>query len=192
MGAVPAMDAELDLAIRFVNTYDLLETPPDLLSIPKLVRMAHLTGHDDLAARFGALDATPAGDEAVNRLRALRALLYPVFVATDDPGAVAAMNDALDHAHGRPRLRIDADGSVRFGVGRPDGTDPVEEMAALATDALARALAVGGAARFGTCSGDPCRCVYVDRSRAGRQKFCCELCNDRMAAAAYRSRRSER
>src|SRR5690348_2484944 len=104
MGAVPAWDSELDLAVRFVNSYDLLEAQPELLSVAKLVRMAHLTGHDDLSARFGVLDGTPAGDDAVNRLRALRNLLYRVFVAADDPAAVAAMNAALDHAHGRPRM----------------------------------------------------------------------------------------
>jgi len=57
-------------------------------------------------------------------------------------------------------------------------------------DALARALAEGGAERLRTCVGDPCRCVYVDRTRAGRQRYCCELCNDRMASAAYRRRRT--
>jgi len=57
-------------------------------------------------------------------------------------------------------------------------------------DALAQAMAAGGPGRFGTCLADPCRCVYVDRTRSGRQRYCCELCNDRIAAAAYRSRRS--
>ncbi|MGW5667042.1 CGNR zinc finger domain-containing protein [Micromonospora sp. NPDC003776] len=35
---------------------------------------------------------------------------------------------------------------------------------------------------------DPCRAPYLDRTRAGRQRYCCELCNNRAAAAAYRSR----
>jgi predicted RNA-binding Zn ribbon-like protein len=57
-------------------------------------------------------------------------------------------------------------------------------------DALAQVLTEGGADRLRTCVADPCRCVYVDRTRAGRQRYCCELCNDRMASAAYRRRQS--
>jgi predicted RNA-binding Zn ribbon-like protein len=57
-----------------------------------------------------------------------------------------------------------------------------------AGDALARAIADGSGDRLRTCVGDPCRCVYVDRTKANRQRYCCELCNDRMASAAYRRR----
>ncbi|MCI4065808.1 CGNR zinc finger domain-containing protein [Micromonospora sp. R77] len=32
------------------------------------------------------------------------------------------------------------------------------------------------------------RRLYLDRTRAGRQRYCCELCNNRAAAAAYRGR----
>ncbi|WP_406045483.1 CGNR zinc finger domain-containing protein [Micromonospora sp. NBC_00898] len=41
---------------------------------------------------------------------------------------------------------------------------------------------------FGVCAADGCRAPYLDRTRAGRQRYCCELCNNRAAAAAYRSR----
>ena len=77
---------------------------------------------------------------------------------------------------------------ARLAAVAPDG-DAVRRLGALCADALARAMAVGGPGRFGTCAGHPCRCGYVDRTRAGRQRFCCQLCNDRTAAAAYRSRR---
>jgi hypothetical protein len=188
MGAVPAMHPELDLTLRFINTYDLLETPPDRLRIEVLARITARTGFTALAARFAPLDGTPAGDDAVARLRALRGRLYPVFLAPDAPSAVEAMNHALDLVPVRPRMRLDEGGEIRLAALPAAAGDPATEMSALVTDALAHALSVGGPARLGTCVGDPCRCVYIDRSRAGRQRFCCELCNDRMAAAAYRTR----
>jgi predicted RNA-binding Zn ribbon-like protein len=86
---------------------------------------------------------------------------------------------------------LDQDATVRLAV---TGTDPTAdlsaEVAALVLDALTHAMATGGPDRFGTCVGAPCACVYVDRTRAARQRFCCQLCNDRVAAAAYRSRRA--
>jgi predicted RNA-binding Zn ribbon-like protein len=70
------------------------------------------------------------------------------------------------------------------------GRGPVGRYAVVLADALAQVLTEGGADRLRTCVADPCRCVYVDRTRAGRQRYCCELCNDRMASAAYRRRQS--
>jgi len=73
-----------------------------------------------------------------------------------------------------------------------DATDGVARFAIACADALARALAEGGAERLRTCLGDPCRCVYVDRTRANRRRYCCDLCNDRMASAAYRRRAQQK
>jgi predicted RNA-binding Zn ribbon-like protein len=95
---------------------------------------------------------------------------------------VTALDELLVYVDARARM-VDA----RIAAVSPDN-DPVRRLGALSADALARAMAVGGPGRFGTCAGHPCRCGYVDRTRAGRQRFCCQLCNDRMAAAAYRER----
>ena len=46
-----------------------------------------------------------------------------------------------------------------------------------------------GTGRLGVCGSDPCRCVFVDRTRAGTRKYCCTYCNDRFAARAYRRRK---
>jgi predicted RNA-binding Zn ribbon-like protein len=70
--------------------------------------------------------------------------------------------------------------------------DPVRSLATLLADALAQAMTAGGPERFGVCAADPCRCAYLDRTRAGRRRFCCQWCTDRVAAAAYRDRRDGR
>jgi predicted RNA-binding Zn ribbon-like protein len=186
MSAVPSTDPALALAIAFVNTYDLLESPPDRLTPTNAATIARRHGFAGLAEQLAR-----AGDPTLDRLRTLRERLYQVFAAREPAAQVDALNEALDSASVRPRVGLDESGAVRLrAVRRDGGADPVGELAALVTDAMAYAMSVGGPGRFGTCAADPCRCVYVDRTRAGRQRFCCELCNDRMAAAAYRSRRA--
>ncbi|HEY1486782.1 MAG TPA: ABATE domain-containing protein [Micromonosporaceae bacterium] len=186
MSSVPAADPALRLAIAFVNTYDLLEDPPDRLTGPVAARIAADAGYTDLADSL-----TDLSRFEVDRLRTVRSRLYLVFAALDPAAKIEALNRAIDEADLRPRVTIDGSGTIRLSAARTSTRrDPVDELAALTVDALAHAMLVGGPERFGTCAGDPCRCVYVDRTRAGRQRFCCQLCNDRMAAAAYRSRRA--
>jgi predicted RNA-binding Zn ribbon-like protein len=174
MSPVPPDEPALALAIDFLNTYDALETPPDRLSVELMHR---------LAGRHGYPVTFTAGD--LESLRALRERLRPVFAAPDVDAKLAALNGVLERATAQvgrfgDRIRLSATG----------GDDAVSRFGILVADALGHALAAGGPDRFGTCLADPCRCVYVDRTRSGRQRYCCELCNDRVAAANYRSRRS--
>lgn len=187
MSAVPGSDPSLQLTVAFVNTYDLLESPPDRLSVATAAALARHYGFTDIADRLAARE-----DElSLDRLRSLRGRLYQVFAAGNPEAAVDALNAALDRQALRMRALLNPDGTVRIGaVYAAAEADPVGELTALLTDAMAHAMAVGGPERFGTCVADPCRCVYVDRTRAGRQRFCCQLCNDRVAAAAYRTRRA--
>jgi len=54
---------------------------------------------------------------------------------------------------------------------------------------LLEAIRDDGWERFGICDAAPCCCVYVDRSKNRRRRYCSQLCTDRAAQAAYRSRR---
>ena len=55
--------------------------------------------------------------------------------------------------------------------------------------AVAAYVVEHGPVRLGVCGSDPCRCVFVDRTRGGTRKYCCTYCNDRFAARAYRRRK---
>jgi predicted RNA-binding Zn ribbon-like protein len=85
------------------------------------------------------------------------------------------------------RLAAD-DGTARWDWGA--GQQGMTALRARLLAALATHVIRHGAARLGTCQAAPCNCVYVDRSRARTRRYCCDQCNDRAAAAAYRSRKS--
>jgi len=179
VGRVPAEDPALSLAVDFLNTYDSYNVPPELLSIERVRRLTAHHGHPRLG-----LDLRE-GDVAA--LRAMRERLRPAFASPDPAEKIRALDEVLAEQATGARLRGDPDGLPRLAAA--GGRDPVGRLAVTVADALAHALATGGPERLRTCAGDPCRCVYVDRTRAGRQRYCCQLCNDRMAAAAYRQRR---
>jgi predicted RNA-binding Zn ribbon-like protein len=175
---VPADQPALRLAIAFVNTHDELASPADYLTVGVAQRLSERHDQPGLAADLARAELA--------KLRQLRGRLYRVFAAPTPADKVAALRDVLTAE--RAHAALVEEGGLRLAVVSAS-TDPVRRLGALLADALAQAMIVGGPERFGTCSGHPCRCGYVDRTRAGRQRFCCQLCNDRMAAAAYRSRR---
>jgi predicted RNA-binding Zn ribbon-like protein len=177
MSHVPAGEPALALAVDFLNTYDALGTPPERLSVDLVRRLA--VEHGQICDDLEATD--------LEALRALRERLRPVFAAPTPNDKVAALDAVFQaEAAGVSVMLAEPDGKITLRA--TGGRDPVGRFGVLIADALARAMATGGPSRFGTCVADPCRCVYVDRTKSARQRYCCELCNDRVAAAAYRRR----
>jgi hypothetical protein len=180
MSKVPATDPALGFVLDLCNTHDLLEDPPDRLSVP-------LAGR--IAARHGLL---PFGlsDGDLEPLRVVRNELYGVFAADVVTEQVEILNRLFSAYGAEPRL-VGGPAEIRLAATGGRG-GAVASVAVTAADALARVIAAGSGDRVRTCLGDPCRCVYVDRTKANRQRFCCDLCNDRMASAAYRQRLNPR
>jgi predicted RNA-binding Zn ribbon-like protein len=170
---------DLDLAVLVINTLDLLEDPPDRLSDLAWLTSAYgQVGHAALAADLSEAD--------LPRLRELRSGLRTAFGAPDVAAAAAALNPMLESA--RTVFLLVPHGSVGAFVVDPSrrGVDALE---ARLPAAVAQHIAQHGVERLGVCVGDPCRCVFVDRTRAGTRRYCCTWCNDRTAARAYRARR---
>lgn len=171
---------ELDAAIGLLNTYDELEDPPDrLVSIDVAHRVLSRHGLDELADGLT--------ERHLSRLRELREDLRAVFLTDSDAERVAVLNRLFAHAGARPELRADGDGWSWSAGSEKSG---VERLTATLAGALAGVVAAGAADRLGICAGHPCHCVFLDTTRSRRQRYCCELCNDRMAAAAYRRRKN--
>jgi len=177
--ATPATDVEL--ALLLVNSHDLLEEQPDrLVDLAWLTRAFTAAGHGDRAAELSRRD--------LPRLREIRDSLRRVF-ESDDVGEVAALlNPLLEQARAIPLLVVGSDDPrpmLQVGV----GLRGVAALEARLPAALAAYVSDHGTARLGVCHSDPCRCVFVDRTRAGTRKYCCTYCNDRYAARAYRRRK---
>jgi predicted RNA-binding Zn ribbon-like protein len=176
--AAPASDVEL--ALLLVNSLDLLEDPPDRLAdLRWLTHVFTRVEHGDLAAELSSRD--------LPRLRRLRDALRSVFETDDDVAAAAVLNPLLQKARAIPLLARKQDGGIVLEVGV--GLRGVAALEARLPAALAGFVAAHGTRRLGVCGSDPCRCVFVDRTRAGTRKYCCSYCNDRLAARAYRRRK---
>lgn len=171
----PASD--LDLAVLLINSLDLLADPAD--------RLADLGWLCEVLADVGRGDiggALTAGDLA--GLRELRESLRAVFLAGSAAEAAALLNPMLRHAV--PQL-VASDGGVKLQVA--PGARGLAALSARLPAALAEHLAERGTGRLGTCAALPCRCAFVDRTRARTRRFCCTACNDRAAALLYRQRK---
>lgn len=176
--AAPASDVEL--ALLLVNSMDLLEDPPDrLVDLGWLTHVFGRVGHGDLAGELRPRD--------LPRLRRLRDALRKVFETYDDGAAAAVLNPLLQKAKAIPLVDVNQLGEATLRVGV--GLHGIAALEARLPAAVASFVAEHGTRRLGVCGSDPCRCVFVDRTRAGTRKYCCSYCNDRFAARAYRRRK---
>ena len=174
----PAQDLDLDLAVVLVNASFLAGRD----------EMTDEEASERILTRLGHLDHALVGELSESDLPALQALsadLAPVFEAATVADAVGVLDPLLRDAAVPARLAAGSDGAY-WSWGRDQrGTDALRTrvLAALATQ-----LVRHGTKRMGVCQADPCRCVFVDRSRARTRRYCCDQCNDRAAATAYRKR----
>jgi predicted RNA-binding Zn ribbon-like protein len=173
-------DHDLDLAVELVNTYWVLASPPDRLTdVGAYQRILRGAADDAVAGQLRPGDL--AG------LRALRDEIRPVFAAQSAAAAVGILDPLLRVAAIPARLALH-DGGAHWEWGA--GQQGLPALRARLLTALAAHLIRHGTVRIGTCQADPCTCVYVDRSRARTRRYCCDQCNDRAAATAYRHRKS--
>jgi predicted RNA-binding Zn ribbon-like protein len=172
--------SDVELALLLVNSHDLLEDPPDrLVDLRWLTHAYTRVGYGDLAGELSPRD--------LPRLRRLRDALRAVFETEDDAVAAAVLNPLLEKARAVPLVVANQPGAttLRVGVGRHG----VAALEARLPAAVAAYVVEHGSRRLGVCGSDPCRCVFVDRTRAGTRRYCCTYCNDRFAARAYRRRK---
>jgi predicted RNA-binding Zn ribbon-like protein len=175
--------SDVEVALLLVNSLDLLEDPADRLSdLRWLTHVLSRVGHAHLAGELTARD--------LPRLRRLRDALRAVFETDDDELAAEVLNPLLEKARAVALLARRDEGGLGLQVGL--GRRGIAALEARLPAAVAAFVAEHGTRRLGVCGSDPCRCVFVDRTRAGTRKYCCDYCNDRYAARAYRRRRRRR
>jgi predicted RNA-binding Zn ribbon-like protein len=174
-------DDPVALAVALANTWDTLASPPELLL------------DLDALARFLAANDVDRADPSERDLRAVRAVRDAVraaFEASDESQAVDALNGLLSSTGAIPQLERAGDGwAFRY---RTRTASVADVIAARAATALLEAIRVDGWSRFGVCDALPCCCVFVDRSKNRSRRYCCQLCADRVAQAAFRRRNRAR
>jgi len=130
------------------------------------------------------------GDEAeLRQVRALRPRLRAVWLATDDESAVVALvNDLLRTGRALPQLVDHEDYGWHIHATDSD-TDLAQRMQVEAAMAIVDVVRAGELPRLRVCAAEDCDAVLVDLSRNRSRRYCEGGCGNRLAAAAYRSRR---
>jgi predicted RNA-binding Zn ribbon-like protein len=174
LAAHPALDFVGTVGERTSTRVEHLVTPADL---------------DDWLLRADVVDRPPHADAAdLAAARTLREAVYALLVAATagrplPRPALATVNTAA----ARPPV------TVRLTASRERRREG-DASAALASVARAALELLGGEelARVRWCEGEACTHPFLDRSRAGRRRWCGMAgCGDRAKARAYRARRRE-
>ena len=192
-------DVDIDDALEFVDTLELehgepvdhLQQPADAVDWFRDHGLIHAGERDAALARVTA--RSPAGDEALAHVRAVRRALREVLDATyerrsPEPMAVETVNEAM-RAHQRLVLVAGPDGAALDH--RHEG-DPVDDALARIAERIAREVSGDHAERVKVCANPTCRWVFFDSSRTGRRRWCdMATCGNRAKAARHRARTKE-
>lgn len=131
------------------------------------------------------------GDAAeLEQARALRARLRTLWLAADDETAtVEIVNELLRDGQARPRL-VEHD-DIGWHIHATEDDAPfAQRIQVEAAMAVLDVIRAGDLSRLRVCAADDCDDVLVDLSRNRSKRYCDGGCGNRLAAAAYRSRRS--
>jgi predicted RNA-binding Zn ribbon-like protein len=179
----PATDEEL--FVEFVNTLELSDGQPDEHIPDAAALRAWLTAHELPAASLARLDA------ALPAFRQLRSLIHGITgrIAAGEPLSAAQLrqlNRVLRDGQHYHQLVVSDDGSA-FSVGQVG--DEVAQARAAIANSLAHYLADHDLRRMRVCANDGCRWRFIDRSPAGRRRWCdMRTCGNRAKVARHRAR----
>ncbi|NEC68865.1 CGNR zinc finger domain-containing protein [Streptomyces sp. SID9727] len=143
-------------------------------------RPEHLATHlglpTDVEAELTPEECTRAAD-----------LLHQIFSAQNTQTCAQRLAHLLVDVGARPALEATANDSLSA-VWRVD--DPGQVLLAASALALRQYVTTHGIERIGTCTGDHCADVYIDRSPGGRRRFCSITCQNRTRVATFRRRKA--
>ena len=167
--------AALQSAVALVNSAE----PPDTL-----------TSRDELDAFFAAHDYTGSRSHDAAELDAVRALRAPLrtLLTSDRDEAVRIVNGILAERRAVPALvRHD---SWDYHLHAIASDAPLADRIAVETAmAMIDVIRAGELSRLSVCAEPSCAGLVLDLSRNRSRRFCSTTCGNRVAVAAYRSRR---
>jgi predicted RNA-binding Zn ribbon-like protein len=167
--------AALQSAVALVNSAE----PPDTL-----------TTQDELDAFFAAHDYTGSRTHDAAELNAVRALRAPLrtLLTSDRDEAVRIVNRILAERRAVPALVRHDDWDYHLHA--IDSDAPFADRIAVETAmAMIDVIRAGELSRLSVCAEPSCAGLVLDLSRNRSRRFCSTTCGNRVAVAAYRSRR---
>jgi predicted RNA-binding Zn ribbon-like protein len=188
---------EEELFVRFANTFQLergepVERLPDVDALLGWLRDADLISNRARAAEAGRLRRAPEeAERRLQRFRRLRDVLRSIARdigdhGTPGPAHLGELNHILRHGLHYHQLRHAAGGTT-YSVAQVG--DRLDQARAAIAGSFAHFLAAGGADRLRICANDGCRYLFVDRSPAGRRRWCdMRTCGNQAKVARHRAR----
>jgi predicted RNA-binding Zn ribbon-like protein len=143
----------------------------------------------DAFVRSWAWSGSRTHDEReLDAVRRLRPRLRQLWNA-DEPAAVELVNGILRSNKALPQL-VKHDGLPYHLHATPSDAPLAVRMAVEAAMAFLDLIRAGGFDRLSVCAAPDCEGVLVDLSRNRSRRFCDSGCGNRVAVAAYRSRKA--
>jgi predicted RNA-binding Zn ribbon-like protein len=186
-----------ELFIEFANTSRRTRGRLDDVIPDAETLLDWLREHELLSARGRATEAARLRrdpDEAqrrMERFRHLRDLLHATAADIADHGAprpehVTEINHILRHGLHYHQLKAEPDGT-RYEVSQVG--DRLDQARAAIASSFAHFLADDAADRLRVCANNGCRWLFVDRSPAGRRRWCdMRTCGNQAKVARHRAR----
>jgi predicted RNA-binding Zn ribbon-like protein len=174
-----AHDTEMALraAVALINSAE----APDTLTEPAQL--------DAFYATYGYTGSRTRDAAELEAVRALRAPLRALLTADRDT-AVATVNTMLAQRRALPQL-VRHDG-WDYHLHVIDAAAPLADRIAVETAmAMVDVIRADELSRLSVCADDTCAGLVLDLSRNRSRRYCSATCGNRIAVAAYRSRRSE-
>lgn len=172
-------DRPLQLAVDLVNTHDVVDAVDTLTPD----RLAEMLSQPEME------DAPTASESDLDNVKRFRQDVRLVFESTDPDVAAARINHILQHAQAIPYVGVHGPGPHMHVA--PRRNDVVGWFGAVIGMALAELVVKHGVDRFGVCSADDCRDVFIDVSRNHSRKHCSDRCTNREGVRSFRRRHSD-
>ena len=185
------------LFIDFANTARRIRGRVDDVIPDAETLLDWLREHGLLSARGRATEAArlrrdPAeAERRLERFQHLRDLLHATAADISQDGEaqreqVTEINHVLRHGLHYHQLRAEQDGT-RYEITQVG--DRLDQARAAIASSLAHFLADDNASRLRICANDACRWLFVDRSPAGRRRWCdMRTCGNQAKVARHRAR----
>jgi predicted RNA-binding Zn ribbon-like protein len=169
-------DLPLRLAVALVNSEDVVDGTDSL----EISDVQSLLDRSDL-------ERTPRVTRRhLEAVRRLRTQVRAIFESASVDQAVAGINAILRTAGATPFVGLHGKGPHLHVA--PEERTPAGWLGATIGMGLAELVVHYGTDRFGVCSADDCRDVFIDVSRNHSRKHCSARCTNREGVRSFRRR----